>query len=83
MRMKREWYFVTGIIMIGLLMMIVYTYSRSALLGALGGIAIAVIWSIKPLYKKYKKQFLTMIVIGISIMGILGIKYADSAGAIL
>lgn len=83
MRMRREWYFVIGLILLGLFMLIIYTYSRSALLGALGFIGIAIIWSFKPLYKKYKKQFITMIIIGIAIVGVLGIKYADNAWAIL
>lgn len=83
MRMRREWYFITWLVLLGLFMMIVYTYSRSALLGALGGIGIAIIWSFRPLYKKYKKQFITMILIGVAIIGILAIKYGDNAWAIL
>lgn len=83
MRMKRDWYFVTGTILLWLFILIIYTYSRSALLGALGGITVAVVWSFKPLYKRYRKQFITMIVIGITIIGVLAIKYADTASAIL
>lgn len=83
MRMKREWYFVTWLILIGLFMMLVYTYSRSALLGAIGGIGVAVLWSIRPLYKKYRTQFITMIVLCIGIVWILWIKYGDNAQAIL
>jgi hypothetical protein len=63
--------------------MIVYTYSRSALIGSIGAIGIAVLWSLKPLYKRYKKQLVTMLIIGLALIGILGIKYADNAGAIL
>jgi hypothetical protein len=65
MHMKRDWYFVVGAICIGLLMMITYTYSRSALLGALAGIFIAVAFSIRPIYKRYKKQFITILFIGL------------------
>lgn len=62
-RMKRDWYFIIGILVMGLFMMITYTYSRSALLGALAGIGIAVLFSIRSLYQKYRKQFLTIIII--------------------
>ncbi len=64
-RMKRDWYFVIGVIVMGLFMMIIYTYSRSALLGALAGIGVAVLWSISSLYRKYRKQFLTILIIGL------------------
>jgi hypothetical protein len=83
MRMKRDWYFVTWTILLWLLMMIIYTYSRSALLWALAGIVTAVLFGIKPLYKRYRKQFITLIAIGILGIWVLGIKYAGNAGAIL
>jgi hypothetical protein len=83
MRMKKEWYFLAGLILIGLFIMIVYTYSRSALLGAMGGIVIAIIWSFKPLYTKYRTQFITMIILFIGIIWILWIKYGDNTQAIL
>lgn len=64
-RMRREWYFVIGLIITGLFMMIVYTYSRSALLGALSGLAVAVIWSIRSLYRKYPRQLIAILIIGL------------------
>jgi O-Antigen ligase len=82
-RMRREWYFVIGLIVTGLFMMIVYTYSRSALLGALAGIGIAVLFSIRSLYRKYRKEFLTIIIIWLLGVWVLAVKFAGSAGAII
>jgi len=33
MRVKKDWYFVTSTILVGLFIMLAYTYSRSAMIG--------------------------------------------------
>ncbi len=45
LRDKKEWYFVTGGIVIGLFILILYTYSRSALLGFLVAIGFLILGS--------------------------------------
>lgn len=59
-RYKRDWYFVTGIVVLVCVLMLLYTYSRSAML-ALGFAAfIALIFLIKTLYLRYKTQVLVI-----------------------
>ncbi len=83
MRMKKDWYFVTGLICLGIFGMIVYTYSRSALIGALSGSMVAIMWWMSFIYRKYKKQFIISIAIACVLLWILSIKYASNAWAIL
>lgn len=83
MRMKRNWYFVTGIILIGIFGMIFYTYSRSALIWGIVAVIVATLWSLRSIYKKYKTQFLVTVIIVCAILWVLSIKYAGNAGAII
>ena len=83
MRMKRDWYFITGGLVLGFFILIVYTYSRSALLGALAGIFVAVVLSIRPLYTRYRTQFLSLIAICILLIGWLYVKYRDNSESII
>ena len=64
-------------------MMLIYTYSRSALIGIVFGVIVAIVFSFRSLYKKYRKQFLIMIIVAIAIIWLLGIKFADNAAAII
>lgn len=42
-RKMKDWYFVLGLVVLGLTMMVIYTYSRSALIGFVGGAIIALL----------------------------------------
>lgn len=83
MRVRPKWYFVTGIILMGLFGMIIYTYSRSALIGSIVAIGIAVLASIWPIYRRYKKQFIITSIIIVIIGVVIGIKYAGNGTAII
>jgi hypothetical protein len=71
MRHKKDWYFVTGMMLLVFFVMIIYTYSRSALLGILGFYALLGILSMRTLYRKYKKNILLLSLVGVVIVGIL------------
>lgn len=83
MRQKKDWYFVTGIIMVWLFILIVYTYSRSALIWYIIFLCILGIYNIKWIYRNYKKQLLAFVLIFLAIWSVLFIKFSDNAGAII
>lgn len=83
MRHKKDWYFVTGMMLLVFFVMIIYTYSRSALLGILGFYALLGILSMRTLYRKYKKNILLLSLVGVVIVGILWLKFSWSANAII
>jgi hypothetical protein len=82
-REKKPWYFVNGLILLGLLIMIIYTYSRSALIGVLVGYMIIIVSGMVYIFRFYRKQFLSILIWGILLVGILSIQYAGTLGAIL
>ncbi len=82
-RGKKPWYFVNGLILIGLIVMILYTYSRSALLGIIAAYGIATIAGMTYLFKHYKKQFITIILLGTLIIGVIWTQFSGTVGAII
>lgn len=82
-RDKKSWYFVNGIILFSLFIMILYTYSRSALLWTLAGYSLVIFMGIRFLFSHYKKEFITISLIGILGIGILFIQYAWTFSAIV
>lgn len=83
MRMKKDWYFVTGGILLGIVILIVYTYSRSALLGTFAAMLISLVWSMRILYKKYRFQMLVLWWIIVILWVVLSIKYSGHGNAII
>lgn len=82
-RSFKDWYFVNGCIIWGLCVMVVYTYSRSALLGLLGAMAFALIWSAPFLYKKYKKQTITILLVWTTLLWLIFFQYSGRLAAII
>lgn len=56
-RYKKDWHFVVGIFGLGFIAMIVYTYSRSAMLAIVVGILVAISGFFVTILKKYRRQF--------------------------
>ena len=83
MRAKKDWYFITGLILSGLFAMIVYTYSRSALIGIVFFYAIMGVFSIRFLYRKYRQNMLILGCIGLIVFGVLFIKFSGRVEAII
>ncbi len=82
-RSFKDWYFTNGGIILILVVMVVYTYSRSALLWILCAITLATIGSMRSIFKKYKKEFLILSTVGIFLCWIFYIQYADRIWAIV
>lgn len=59
-RYKKDWYFVMGMVVLVLVIMLLYTYSRSAILGFFAAFVILLISGIHILYTHYKKQVLVL-----------------------
>lgn len=83
LRYKKEWYFVIGGVVLGLFILILYTYSRSALLGFLGAIGFLIISSFGYVFRHYRKQFLVVTLLFVSFWALLALQYDDSLRAII
>ncbi len=82
-RYDKKWYFVIGLFLSLFIACIVYTYSRSALLGLVWGVAIIVILSGKYLYSHYRKQVLSLSILGILGIGGILLQYGGNIQAII
>ena len=83
LRTKKDWYFVIGGVLLGLAWLIIYTYSRSALLSLLWALSIMIFFALRFLYEKYRVQMFSMIIIVILIFGWVGIQYAGNMKALM
>lgn len=83
MRNKREWFFVNGLILFLLLIMVIYTYSRSALLWTLAGYMFIVVMSLPYLFKKYRNQFIAILWLISIVWWLLFFQYSGTLWAIL
>ena len=82
-RFRKEWYFVISIILIGLIGMVFYTYSRSALIGIVFAYAIVVLMSLRSLWVLYRAQLISVFLILGLLVGSVGVLYYDRALAIV
>lgn len=82
-RSFKDWYFVNGVIFLGFFVMIIYTYSRSALLGMILAILVVLLWSIGFIFKKYKKEFWVLSVVVIVLSSLLIVQYSGRLDAII
>ncbi|MBX9809709.1 O-antigen ligase family protein, partial [Candidatus Gracilibacteria bacterium] len=82
-RFRKEWYFVISIILIGLIGMVFYTYSRSALIGIVFAYAIVVVMSLRSLWHLYRAQLISVFLILGLLVGSVGVLYYDKAIAIV
>lgn len=82
-RYKRDWYFLTGIGVLILVVMLLYTYSRSAMLALGFSVFLVFILSIKTLYIRYKTQLFVICGVIILLGSMVFIKYSWTGQAIL
>lgn len=75
-RNKRSWFFVNGLVLFVLFIMVLYTYSRSAILGTLAAYGIIVLGGLGFLFRHYKKQFIGIMILGTLVLGMLFIQYS-------
>lgn len=82
-RKHKDWYFVVGLIVFVVIMAIIYTYSRSALIGFIGGSIIALLGGFVFLFKNYKKQMIALGLIVAAFGWVLMVKFSGSAESII
>jgi len=83
MRTKKEWYFITGSILLWLFMMLAYTYSRSAIIGMIIWVVWIVWINLLPMYRKYKWQFIWIVIASILCIYGVFISYGWMNSAII
>ncbi len=82
-RNKKDWYFVIGVVVVGLVTMLLYTYSRSAMGALIGGFIIALLGGLTFLWKNYKKQVIALGLILWAFVWIVSLKYSGVTESIL
>lgn len=82
-RAYRAWYFVNGGVILAIFILVLYTYSRSATLWMIVGIWIALLGSMWYILKRYKKEFLTLSLLGIIFVWVLSLQYRDKIDSII
>ncbi|MBC7503394.1 O-antigen ligase family protein [Candidatus Gracilibacteria bacterium] len=82
-RFRREWYYAIAIVLLGLFVMVFYTYSRSALLAITLSYFIVIVMTIGSLWKFYRVQFISTLLIFTVFTAIVGVLYYDRAAAIV
>lgn len=80
---KKEWYFAIGVLVVGLVMMLFYTQSRSAMLALMGGFVVALLGGLGFLFKNYKKQLLGLGVILLAFIWVINLKYSGVSESII
>jgi hypothetical protein len=79
----KSWYFMNGWIILILIALIFYTYSRSAILWVWFGIAIVLLSSLSYIFKRYKKEFFSIALIFMVLLWFTYIQYSDKVDAII
>lgn len=82
-RFFRNWYFLISLVLIGLFGMVFYTYSRSALLAIVFAYIIVLIMSLSSLWRVYRIQFISTLLILTLFAGVVGILNYDRSAAIV
>lgn len=82
-RNKKEWHFFIGCVIFGLLALIFYTYSRSAVLWFFWWVGFITLFLLRDIYKKYRVEFFTVLIIFIILIGWIFLQYAGNMRAII
>lgn len=82
-RTKKEYHYLVGLWIIVLLGLIFLTYSRSSLLGLVIGCLALVVFSLKNIWKKYKKESLYVVLFLGIISGLFYLRYEGTIDQII
>lgn len=82
-RRHKKWHFLIGCIVVGILILIVYTYSRSALLWFIWWVWITILFLLKKIYKNYRVEFLSSLFILVILIWGIFIQYSWTMKAIV
>ena len=83
LRFRREWYFVIAIILMWILGMVLYTYSRSALLGLIFAYVIVLVMTLSSLWRLYRGQLIAVLIILTLLAGSVAVLFSGKAIAII
>ena len=82
-RYDKKWHFVIGLFLTLLIGCIVYTYSRSALLGLVWWAFVILVLSGKYLYRHYRKQLVTLMILALAGIWVVLLQYGGNIQAII
>jgi hypothetical protein len=82
-RLYHRWHFAIGCILLGIVGMIIYTYSRSALIGIVGAYMIVLVMSLSVLWRLYRGQLIAVFVILALLVGSIAVVFSGRAMAII
>ncbi|GAB0175059.1 MAG: hypothetical protein HHAS10_09380 [Candidatus Altimarinota bacterium] len=82
-RHYKKWHFFIGCIVLGIFILVIYTYSRSALLGFLSGVGIVILFLLPKIYKNYRVEFLSSVFILLMLVGGIFVQYSGTMKAIV
>lgn len=82
-RHYKNWHFFIGCILSGMLMLIIYTYSRSALLWFFSWVWFIILFLLPKIYKKYKVEFFSILFLVILILWVFFVQYSGTMKAIV
>ena len=83
LRNKKDWYFLLWMVVIGFVVLIVYTYSRSALLGFIWWIGIIILFLLPNIYKKYRLQFFSILILSLILIWAIFFQYSGNMKALI
>lgn len=82
-RTKKEYHFLLGLWTIILLGLVFLTYSRSALIGIVFGCLALVVFSLRTIWRKYKKESVTVILFLVILSGLFYLRYEGTIDRII
>ena len=82
-RTKKEYHFLIGIWSIVLLGLVFLTYSRSALIGIVLGCLALVVFSLRTIWRKYKKESLFVVLFFFVLSGLFYLRYEGTIDRII
>jgi O-antigen ligase len=82
-RMKRAWHFLLGCVLIGFAILVVYTYSRSAVLGLIAWVGSIILFLLPVLYRRHRAQMVTIFTLCILIIWGIFFQYAGTMNTLI
>lgn len=83
LRFKKQWYFVVGWCIGVFVIALLYTYSRSAIIGFILWVLFILFFLFKKLWKTYRSQMIAILLLVCLILGWIFIQYSGNLGTII
>ncbi len=83
LRQKKDWYFLIGCGVLGFMVLIFFTYSRSAVLWLFLWVGIIILFLLRYLFTHYKKQLFSLMLIAVFVIVSVFIQYAGNMQALI